>query len=366
MTQRILIIRLSAIGDVIHTLPALEVLRTALPKARIGWVVEELSAPLLEGHQAIDRLYVMPKRRWRGQWAKVWRSEVVPFFRGIRQDGWDATIDFQGLTKSGVVALAAGAKVRIGYGDRDGREINKWFTNRKIVPPESARHVVERNLCLLEGLGISVPRERVFGGIALEGEEKTAAREFFEAWGMEPGREVVALNPGAGWESKRWPWGHFVRVGERLYSDRNLKPLVLWGPNEEALRDAILGDLRERGVEARAAPPTGLRELAALVREVALFVGGDTGPTHLAAIQGVPTLGVFGGSDAVRNGPWGPRVHTLQTTTLPCVPCWKQKCLLPRGNSEVIPCLERVTPEQVAEMGLALLGEGPRGNREGR
>jgi ADP-heptose:LPS heptosyltransferase len=225
--------------------------------------------------------------------------------------------------------------------------------------------VVERNLCLLEGLGVPIPRERVFGGIALKEEEKRAARGFFEAWGVEPGREVVALNPGAGWESKRWPWGHFARLGERLWSDGNLKSLVLWGPKEEVLRDAILRELKERGVEARAAPPTGLRELAALVREVALFVGGDTGPTHLAAIQGVPTLGVFGGSDAVRNGPWGPRVRTLQTTTLPCVPCWKQKCLLPRENPEVIPCLERVTPEQVAEAGLTLLEDGGRGDRKG-
>jgi len=358
--KSILIIRLSAIGDVVHTLPSLEVLRRSFPKARIGWIVEELSAPLLEDHPAIDRLYVIPKRRWRGHWVRLWRSEVVPFFRQVRADGWEAAIDFQGLTKSGVVARVSGARVRVGYGDRDGREINKLFTNRKVVPPPEARHVVERNLALLAGLGVETPDAPPIGRIPLRENETAAARRFFEEWGVEPAHEVAILNPGAGWKTKRWPRAHFVTAAERLWNEAKLKPLVVWGPKEEALRDAIVEALQEKNIDARAAPATGLRDLAALVREAALFIGGDTGPTHLAAMQGVPTVGVFGGSDAKRNGPWGPQAMSIQlgTDTLPCIPCWKGECRLPREDPHVIPCLERLDPERVVQAALKLTVAG--------
>lgn len=358
--QRILIIRLSAIGDVVHTLPSLEVIRAEFPEARIGWIVEELSAPLLEGHPAIDQLYVIPKRRWRGRWAKVWRSEVMPFFRRVRADGWDTAIDFQGLSKSGLVAWASGAKTRIGYGDRDGREINKWFTNRKIVPRADKPHVVERNLSLLTGLDIALPEKPVYGHIPLREEELDAAGKFYTEWGVDPSREVVALNPGAGWKSKRWPREHFIATAERLWHESKLKPLVVWGPKEEPVRDAIIEALRKKDIDARPAPPTGLRELAALVRDAALFIGGDTGPTHMAAMQGVRTVGVFGASDAERNGPWGPRATSLQlgTDTLPCIPCWKRDCRLPREDEHVIPCLERLESDQVVTAALGLIADG--------
>ncbi len=390
----ILIIRLSAIGDVIHTLPALAALRRALPRARIGWVVEDLSAPLLEGHPQIDRLYVIPKRRWRGQWSRVWRSEVVPFFRAIRADGWDAAIDFQGLTKSGLAAWASGAPVRVGFRGKDSREINCLFVNRRIYPPEEARHVVERNLALLAGVDVEPPREPVYGKIHVREDEIGWARGVIADWGAEwaaawrpPTREsegggqengsglegrggIALLNPGAGWPTKRWPPWHFVELGARLHAAAGLRSVVVWGPREEPLRDAIRGGLQERAVPVQAAPPTSLRQLAALCLGAALFVSGDTGPAHLAAMMGIPTLALFGASDGRRNSPWGPRVATLQLDSLPCIPCWDTQCRLAKPSEQCVghpdatsppqplppPCLAQLDPERAAREALRLLG----------
>lgn len=352
---RILFVRLSAIGDILHTLPALTYVRSCLPEAHIGWVVEELSAPYLDGHPGLDEVFIVPRKRWRGRWTQVWRSEVLPYFRALRARGWDSAIDFQGLTKSGLVAWASGAPRRVGYGDRDGRELNKLFTTVRVKPPASARHVVERNLALVEGLGLTPPQKPVYGTLALRNDERAAAERFFAEWGVRPGEGVVALNPGAGWSSKRWPPGHFAALGAMLARETGMRMLVFWGPREEPLRDAIVEGLRERGVEAQAAPPTTLRQLAAFVERTALFVGGDTGPTHLAALLGVPTVGVFGSSDSVRNGPWGPRAITVARTELDCLPCWKTQCPLVGGAETGIPCLEGLAPEVVAKAALNVL-----------
>lgn len=370
----VLLIRLSAFGDVIHTLPALEALRRALPGARLGWVVEEPSAPLLEGHPALDRLYVIPRKRWRAGWWRVWtagrrrlwREEIRPFFQQMRAEGWEAAVDFQGLTKSGLVIRASGAPLRVGYGDRDGRELNKLFTNRRVRPPAETRHVVERNLALLRGLGVEPPAGPLYAAPALREEELAEARRFFADWGAGWGREgggggagVAALNPGAGWSTKRWPVEHFIALGQRLSAEAGMKILVLWGPKEEPLREMITEGLLKRGVDARPAPPTGLRALAALTSGVRLFVGGDTGPTHLAAALGVPTLGLFGGSEARRNAPWGPRAAALQLDPredgLPCIPCWKGRCRLTAPGRPEIPCLDRLTPARAFDAATRLL-----------
>lgn len=341
----VLIVRLSAIGDVIHALPVLTALRQALPKARLGWVVEELSAPLLENHPYLDRLYVIPKKRWKKNFARLYFPEIRPFFREIRREGWEAALDIHGLTKSGLVARACGARIRVGYGDEDGREINKWFTNLKVTPSPAAKHVVERNLCLLEGLGIDPVMDAV-GTMGLRAEEKDAMRALLRDAGRDGSAPLLALNPGAGWASKRWAPEKFAATGAALAESDGLVPLVLWGPGEEAARDVIAAALAERGVPHVVAPPTRIRELAVLISLCSLFIGGDTGPTHLAGMLGVPTVSIFGASDGERNRPW-PRESgpMIQRTELPCVPCWKTVC--PLEGVDRMACLRFLEVETV-------------------
>ncbi len=346
--RNILIVRLSAIGDVIHTLPCLNALREAFPKAHIGWLVEELSAPLLRGHPQIDELFVIPKKKWRAHPIRsFFNGEKPAFYRRLRQTKWDAAVDFQGLTKSGLPLRVSGARLRIGFGDEDGRELNKLFTNRRIVPPPESRHVIERNLALLAPLGIQVTPERVRCRFPDFSSEHETLKPFLESL-AEPG--FIAICPGAGWETKRWPADHFATLARRL-ADPELHPkasrlsrVLVWGPGEKDLCREIVNRAELPPETLATAPPTGLRELAALLENAAVVVGGDTGPIHLAAALEIPVVGIYGGSDPVRNGPWGPASRRLLSTSAPCTVCWRRTCDRP----ERLHCLHSISPETVA------------------
>lgn len=328
-----------------HALPVLDALRRVRPDSTIGWVVEELSAPLLERNSQLDKVYAIPRKRWRGKsFLKNYRSEVKPYFERIRADRWDVAIDLQGLTKSALVAKWSGARERIGFRGTDAKELSALLNNRRLSPPVTARHVVQKNLSLLRGLGIEPP-EDARAQFTLGEDEKDAMRARLREAGWR-GEPMLALNPGAGWETKRWPPELLAGAGRALASRHSLRPLVLWGPGEEPLRDGVLEGLG--GFDPIAAPRTSIRELAVLISLMSMFVGGDTGPTHLAAALGVPTISFFGGSDGARNAPWplsaGP---VVQRTELPCVPCWDTRCRL-KGDAHLA-CLRGLGAERLVE-----------------
>lgn len=355
--RSILVVRLSAIGDVIHALPVLEALRQAFPQARLGWVVEELSAPLLQGHPDLHKLYVIPKKRWRKNFRGHFFSEIRPFFRAMAADGWDVAIDLQGLSKSALVAWASGAPMRIGFGGRDGREISRLLNTHRVLPPTTFRHVVQRNLSLLAPLGVT-PGD-VGGQLAFTEEEKGAMRDALRGAGWKGG-PLLAVNPGAGWSSKRWPPAHYAAAALELCRQRGLEPLILWGPGEEPLRDEITTRLREAGMEPVVAPPTKVRELAVLISLASLFIGGDTGPSHMAALLGVPTIAIFGASDGQRNAPWPPgNVTVVQRRDLPCVPCWKTEC--PLTGDAHLQCLRGLAPGEAVRAQKDAVAGGTRG-----
>ncbi|HBF34479.1 TPA: lipopolysaccharide heptosyltransferase I [Candidatus Sumerlaeota bacterium] len=352
MPSSILIVRLSAIGDVIHTLPALHALRVAFPNARIGWLVEELSATLLRGHPELDDLYVIPKKRWRKAPLKMWlNGEKSAFYREVRKAKWEVAIDFQGLSKSALAAWYSGAPTRIGYAGENGREVSRVFNNQRVLPPSNAIHVIQKNLSLLEPLGIHAidsAAESRFPDFSAEVEELGAVFKTLSA------PRFIALYPGAGWETKRWPPQYFARLAQILAAESDLPLALLWGPGEENLCDEILKTAALPTEKLLLAPRTNLRQLAALIGQSAVFVGGDTGPTHLAAALNIPVVGLYGGSDPIRNGAWDPTGKTavLQAKEVPCVPCWKTVC----PNPKHIECLWAITPEVAAQAVLDRLG----------
>lgn len=345
--RSVLIVRLSAIGDVIHALPVLAALREGLPAAKIGWIVEEVSAPLLEGHPHLDKLYRIPRRRWRGKsLLQNWNKEVRPYFREVAAEGWDVTLDLQGLTKSALAAYGSGAKSRIGFGGADGREFSTMLNNIHVPADSRPMHVVEKNLSLLHGLGLK-PSMQTAGLVHVLQEEIESMRGKLRelGWGGEP---LMGMNPGAGWVTKRWPPAEFGELARFIHARDGLRPLIVWGPGEEELA----GQMRDAmaGLNPIMAPRTTLRELSALTALLRLFVGGDTGPTHLAAALGIPTLSIFGASDPHRNRPWPPSPNALISSRhdLACVPCWKTKC--PLSGDEHLGCLRGLTANRVFEL----------------
>ena len=299
-SPRILIVRLSAIGDVIHGLPVLCALRDRFEHALLAWVVEERAASLLRGHKALDELITVPRG-----WLKS-PGAVSRLRRRLRAFHFNAAIDLQGLTKSAVAAWLSGTPRRIGFDDSKGRELSRWFNTERVQT--TAAHVIDANLQLLRPMGITSPAVRF--DVPESQTDGAAAEEMIRQSGVDSGFGVI--NPGAGWPSKLWPPARFAAVANHLGHTHALPTLVVWAGEQELTWAARIVD--DSGGHAQLAPPTSLTELAALVRRGRLFVGSDTGPLHLAAAVGTPCVGLYGPMPAERNGPYGSRHVALEKT----------------------------------------------------
>jgi lipopolysaccharide heptosyltransferase I len=299
---RILIVRLSAIGDVLHGLPVLNALRDHYPNAHLSWAVEGRAGDLLMGHKALDRLVILPRG-----WLKSPR-EVLRVRRELHAVRPDVAVDLQCLARSAIAARLSGARVRVGFDGRDGRELSRWVHNTLVMP--TAKHVIDRNLELLRPLGVERPAARF--DLPEPDAEAAAVGAFLKVCAF-PGPFVV-INPGAGWPSKRWPVDRYAAVARQLGERKKVPSVVVWAGNEE--KEWAERIFHDAGGQAHLSPPTTLRELAALVRRAKLFLGSDTGPLHLAAAVGTPCVGLYGPMPAERNGPYGPGHIALQKVHL--------------------------------------------------
>jgi len=284
--ERILIIKLGAVGDVIHTLPMLETLHQSFPKARLGWAVEEAAKPILEGNPALSDLVLLERKKMRG-WSGV--AYFQRWVLALRQRGYDTVLDPHNLFKSGLITFASGAGLRVGF--KKLREGNFIFMNRRVEPAPHHRHAVEKYLSLLEPLGIQesqwVLRFPLFWDSDVEQWVDQYWREQGFAKGGALSDPVVAVNPGANWPSKRWMPERYAQVAERLSKDLGVRILILWGPGERPLADRIA---RAMSGSAAIAPETNLKQLTALIKRCRMLILGDTGPLHMAAALGVPSV----------------------------------------------------------------------------
>jgi lipopolysaccharide heptosyltransferase I len=298
-SPRILIVRMSAIGDIIHGVPVLCALRDALPNAFLGWVVEGSMGDLLEGHPALNALVRVPRRWWQSP-RDAWRMRSQ-----LRTMRFDMAIDLQCLTKSAVTAWLSGARRRIGSAGSDARELSRWFNNDRVAAHGS--HVIDRYLSLLRPLGIEMPAVR-FDLPEQKADAETIERCLRGNKLME--RKYAVLNPGAGWPSKIWPAERYGAVAGHLKQAWGIGSVAVWGGNrEKPLAETIVAT---SGGAAQLAPATTMMELGALCRRAALFVGSDTGPMHLAVAVGTPTISMHGPSRADWCGAYGPHNIRLQ------------------------------------------------------
>lgn len=286
--ERLLVIRLSALGDVIHTIPAVVALRNALPSTQFAWVVERPYAELVERVAGVRAIPVSLKRWSRHLGAS--RREMTEAVRSLRSFGRQQTsVDFQGLVKSSAFGVLAGTRERYGFDVERIREKPALiFINHRVHP--EGTHVIELNLELARAVA-------PFGAAPDIDFTPFAADETPALAGL---RDRIVLLPGAGKANKLWPVERFGLLAHEIGGDA----LAAWGPGEEGLARAI-------GCEV--APPTTLRELAFVLRHARLVIGGDTGPLHLAAALGTPVLGLYGPTNPKRNGPWGQLERCIST-----------------------------------------------------
>jgi lipopolysaccharide heptosyltransferase I len=300
--DRLLILRLGAVGDVIRTLPALHLIRRAAPGVFIAWLVEDLSRDLLAGHPEIDEVIRFPRRELLEAAVRPARIPGLlrDLARGLRGRRFTVAADFQGSLKSGLAARLSGARRRVGFAPGHAREMSFLFTNVWVRPGPAALNRVARNLLLAEALGASGDEVE----IVLPERPDEARRAEVILRELSCGTPIV-LSPGTSHRQRRkaWPPEHYARLAALLRRDFGAAPLVAWGPGEE---ETARGIVAASAGAARALPPTGLRLLAALLRRAALFVGADTGPMHLAWGVGCPVVALFGPTDPRLNGPLGP------------------------------------------------------------
>ncbi len=318
--RKILLIRTSALGDVVMALPVVRTLRSIYPTAQIDWVVEETSASILEDNPDLSRMLILRTRRWRQRKGLSALREMAEKICQLRSAEYDLTLDLQGLIKSGFIARITGARLRIGYHRSLCREPFSARFNNLHVQTKPGTHIVDQQLELLSPLGIIDPDRRF--QIILRREDERYAEEFLSRLkGLDC--EPIIINPGASWPTKRWSQDCYVALARRIVDELSFSVVVTWGGESEGRQAEEIVRRAGRGVFL--APPTNIRQLSALLSRGRLFVGSDTGPLHIAAALGAPTVALFGPSDPVRNGPYGNTSRILHFP-LPCSGCYRRQC----------------------------------------
>ncbi|MHC4248366.1 MAG: glycosyltransferase family 9 protein [Planctomycetota bacterium] len=331
--KRILIVRLSALGDTALTLPLAAALRAKLPDAKIGWVVGSGAAPLVEDFAAVDRVHVMRRGRSR-------LLETRRLAREIRAEGYDVSLDVQGLTKSAIIPALARVRRRIGFakGPVEGRELSTVLATELVRPPEDCRHIVARQLRMGAALGIETPEDFPIK-LPVDSSALKRMKEWRDA--NAPGGRLLVMGMGAGWPTKVIPSETLAALAAAA-DDREWRCVLVWGPAERDLLD----HWRETfGRHARVAPETSVREMVALLSLADRYAGPDSAALHIAALLGKPTFSWFGASDPARVAPRG-EAHEWVARGLDCQPCWKRKCPSPEcvrlfSSEEILPPFTR-------------------------
>jgi heptosyltransferase I len=335
--RSILLVKLSAIGDVVHTLPLLEVLRKNFPEARIDWLVEEEASPMIQGHKEIDHVIVSFRKSWQKRLLSpkdlpAAISEIRRFVRELRSLEYDLVIDLHGLFKSGLLTGLARGRRKIGF--TGGREGSILFLTDRPYPFDYNRHALERYLLAAEYLGCNMNSWR--GEIPLRAEDMERMDRLL-ADRFSPDDILIAINPMARWATKLWDEEHFSRLAERLAEELSCKVIFTGSPSDRPVIERIIGGLYPPPLNL--AGGTTLRELAYLYTRCRLVVTTDTGPMHIAAAMGVPVVALFGPTAPWRTGPYG-KIHKVIRKELECSPCFRKKC-------SHLSCMKSITVDEV-------------------
>jgi 3-deoxy-D-manno-octulosonic-acid transferase/heptosyltransferase-1 len=340
--MNILIVKLSAVGDVVHTLPALNALRRHYPRARITWLVEEAASGIVQGHRALDRVIISRRKKWvkgfrKGSWLGQFR-EISRFIRKLRDTRYDLIIDFQALLKSAVLIRLARGRRKIGF-DRgmEHMEYSYLFLNERIAPVDMNIHALCRGMLLLKAIGVE-PGDIEYH-LPVSDTDRSKLNASLAARGIDPAGRLIAINPVAKWDTKLWSGQKFAALADRI-GERSTAALVFTGSRGD--RKTIENIISRMQCDAvNLAGETSLNMLAAVYEKAEFVVSTDTGPAHIAAATGTPVVALFGPTAPWRTGPFGP-AHQIIRTGKECSPCFKRDC--PTRE-----CMEKITVTDVLE-----------------
>jgi heptosyltransferase-1 len=321
--SKVLIVKTSALGDVVHALPVLVWLKSADPLIEIDWLVEEGFASLLEGHPLLRRVHRLGLKRWRREgWGATLRG-IRRTLAALREEKYDLVLDLQGNSKSGLFTLLSGAAKRYGFA-RDG--VREWpnllATNHKVKLGPDNHHISERSLAVARAVSPAGKKALLAGPMHVVPEAEEAVLRQLAALDLH-GQPLLVMQYGTTWSTKLWPLECWQELVGKLCNERGFRPVLIWGNETE--QEACRSIHRASNGRAVIWPRSTLPELVALLRKADLVVGGDTGPIHIAAAVGSSTVSLFRVTDANRNGPRG-EGHIRLQASIDCSPCLCKVC----------------------------------------
>lgn len=340
--MNILVVKLSAIGDVIHALPVSYAIKETFPSARLTWAVEPPARELLVDNPYIDEILLFEKKKFKSFGGFL--KNFGPLREKLRDGHFGIALDLQGLGKSAAIAYFSGAPRRLGTCNM--REMSDKVCE-PVCGPNANGHIVERYLDVARAIGCRVDEVK-FPLVVSEKDEKIA-KEWLARGGVPEDADYAVFAVGANWPNKRWPAKYYAALSDWLYDRKIIPVLVGGGAVDEGIAADILAQTEIPPVNLIG--KTSLKQLAAVLRGAKFILGGDTGPVHLAAGLSVPTVMLMGPTDANRNGPYGQMQNAIEVSRT-CRWCWKRAC--PKG----IDCLASITVRTVQEKIMEILVEG--------
>ncbi|ALA59918.1 glycosyltransferase family 9 protein [Nitrospira moscoviensis] len=326
--QRILLIKPSSLGDIVHTMPVVAAVKQRWPAAHLTWLVKRRWAELVERIEGVDRV-------WPFDATLGGALRVLP---ALRSERWDLVLDLQGLFRSAVIGRLSGGGVRVGFAN--GREGSPWFYTTRVPVPTSEMHAVDRYLLAAEAVGAAPLGEPRFR-FKIDEQDQRVVRELLRSRGVQD-QSWIAMHVSARWETKRWPLESFAAVADQLTKE-GLGPLVVMGGEGERSEVERLKRLVTSSViDVAGAVPLGY--LPAFLSKAAAMITNDSGPMHIAAAVGTPVVALFGPTSVRRTGPYGDQ-HTVLTHEISCRPCFSRIC----RNGEPLACLTQITPARVVD-----------------
>ncbi len=338
--KKILIIRLSAIGDVVDVLPALRSLRSNFPESRISWLVEDRASEILSDHPDIDEVIVFPRKKWQREILKpnmVLRtiSDAMSFYKKLHSEGYDLVLDFQGNIKSGIMDMITGTDNRVGFGKGFCKEFNYLFTRHKAYPQNKREHRIDKNLSLLNEIGFKTRFQNPELPVSRQDQQYISG---FIDENNSNSVPIIIINPCSSeyGSYKRWSTVNFAKLADMILEKHKVKVVFIWGPGELEIVNDIVTYMEQK---ALVSCKTTMKQLIELIRLADLYIGGDTGPLHIASTLCIPSVAIFGPKDPILYGPYHENAAII-SKELACSPCRNRACSSPE-------CLTTILPEEV-------------------